>query len=203
MVACANTVVIGGQIRANGGTGVVVTNCSGQPNTPSWGGSGGAIRIIADSVSGNGTLRAVGSGSNGGGFGRIRIEANTMTMPDPGSPPASLSAPAEEALLWPGGTPPSVAITQIGSQPVPADPRASFNYPSQDVSVANPNPITVHILADYVPTSWTVQLRVVPFSGAALIVNATLVSGGFSSSVWQAQVTLPNGFSAMQVRAFQ
>ncbi len=201
LIAATGTINVGGDITANGGPG-------GGDGTADegGGGSGGAIRLIAESITGSGLLQARGgvNGSGGrGGDGRIRVEANSITLTDPGIPPYTTGLPGATAQIWPDQTAPSVRIVSVGPAAVPADPRASFDFPFQDVMLSDPNPVTVTIETRNVPTSWTVTLRVVPRMGQDFTADAVHVSGGFSQSTWEATVTLPNGSSVLQVRAAQ
>ena len=197
LIATQNTTSISGLINALGGN--PPSSCSGA------GGSGGAIRIISDVVSGTGGLRARGgiAAISPGGAGRIRVEGNSITLSDPGNPAFSPGVAGATAVIWPATSAPSIVISSVGGQPVPVDPRASLDFGSQDVGLNNPNPVTVQIQATNVPTSWSMVVRVVPKQGAAQNVNATRISGGFASSIWEASLSLPNGFSNMQVRASQ
>ncbi len=203
LIAASGSITLDGTITANGG---IITGGAGG-GLAGRGGSGGAIRLVADSIGGGGALRAVGlepvHPQYSGGVGRIRLEANSVTLADVGDPPYTTGLPGATAQIWPDQTAPSVRIVSVGPAAVPADPRASFDFPFQDVMISDPNPVTVTIETRNVPTSWTVTLRVVPRTGQDFIVDAVHVSGGFSQSTWEATVTLPNGTSVMQVRAAQ
>jgi hypothetical protein len=55
--------------------------------------------------------------------------------------------------------------------------------------------------ATNVPLDWSVNLRVVPYSGPDFTVSATRVSGDTTASVWEATITAAQGVSAIQARA--
>ena len=129
--------------------------------------------------------------------GRIRLEANSIAFPDPGSPVYTVGLPGATATIWPTSDAPTVRPVTLGAASVPSDPRASFDFPQADVSVAEPNAQTLVIEARNVPLNWNVTVRV----GQDFTANATYVSGNVTLSTWQAQLTLPNGFAAIQVRA--
>ena len=78
----AMLVVVGQNFRLTG----VLYASGGASGTA--GGSGGAFRIVADTLAGNGAISA--AGATGGGNGRVRVEANVLTF-------SSQSAPAYSA----------------------------------------------------------------------------------------------------------
>ena len=92
LIASSTRIIVNGTINANGGS-------PGSPNCVfAGGGSGGAIRLVSNSISGTGTLTAVGgtadtNGANGGTSGRVRLEAFTITAP-------SVSGPLSESIKY-------------------------------------------------------------------------------------------------------
>jgi hypothetical protein len=198
LVACGTTLTVNGAVSACGGTDVGTY----------WGGggSGGAIRLIADTLAGQTSGRLTGAGGGGilpGGSGRIRIEANTNTFEGLAAPDASTTTPTDPPAIWPGEGAPSIKVTHVGGVAVPSDPRASFSFPNQDVSLTTgtPQQFAVRLAATNVPVDWVVSVRLTARYGDDPTVAATLVSGDGQSSVWEAQVTVPTGFSAIQARA--
>ncbi len=201
LIAADDTVTLGGSINANSG------------QAPSGGGgAGGGIRIVADRVTGLGTLRAQGDTAEfRGGDGRIRVEANEVTLTDIGAPPYTSDFPCAGAGctpdLWPEDvSAPEVRITSIDGESAPMDPLSSFNFHEVDVRFADPNPVTVVIEAENLapqPTDWTVRLRITPRSADYIESDAVLQGGDATLSTWNVDVAFPNGFAAVQVRAFK
>jgi hypothetical protein len=208
LIASSTTITLNGQINADGGAGGISNqgweDCGG-------GGSGGAMRLVADSIVGEGELRAIGglgpggypynNAGGSGGAGRIRVEANQLSLSDPGNPAYVEGLPTEPATLWPGVSAPTVRVTSIGGVAVPDDPQASFEFPYGDVALATPEAVTLTIEATNLPTTSTVTVRVAPRSGQDVIVPATFVSGDDQASIWEGAVQLSQGFAAIQVRA--
>ena len=201
MIACPSTIGLTGQLQAIGGS------YDGYGGA----GSGGAIRLIANQLAGigsdtsSGKLYAYG-GYSTYGVGRIRVEANEITLQHLGNPAYSQGSPGAVARLWPEDLAPRVRVVSLGGQDVPTEPLSRLNYPSQDLTFNTSAPVTVVIGAENVPVDppsarWTVKVRVVPTSGTDFTVAATYVGGDNASSTWNAQLTLPNGFCAIQVRA--
>ena len=204
LIACANAIAFtsNGLISANGAAG-------GYWSTS--GGSGGAIRLIADEISidGGGRLRAEGAGYSGngvGGTGRIRLESNNTSIEDI-VPPPSIGLPGEVATLWPPQEAPTVEIESIGMQAVPVDPRANLDFPNADVPLTDPGVVTIRLVCTNVPpppAGSMVVVRIIPKTGTDTrdsTIEATFVSGDLSMSVWEADFMFGEGFSAVQARA--
>lgn len=192
LIASDLTITIDGTVRSDG-------------QYVDWyggGGSGGAIRVIADSVTGGGGLFARGAPtSQPGGLGRIRVEGNTVTLPQ-GTPDYEVDIPDDPVQIFPQPDAPVIRITQVDSRSVPADPAASLEFPKQDVEISSSTEITVSMEAQNMPTGWIVELRAVPTRGDDIVVNASLESGDNALSYWSAQLTLPSGTNVLQVRGF-
>lgn len=204
LIAAGSTFALSGGIYATGGD---ASTSFGAGSA----GSGGSIRIVANAATGTGLLRAKGGTSAGsqpgrwGAKGRIRVEANAITLADPGDPQYSFGLPGDPAMIFPPALSPRVRCVSVGAAPVPADPRASLGFPLSDVSMASPSPVTIVVEGENVPLNWSVEVRMVPTtSGTDVAVLATLQPGSTEAlSTWHAQMTFPNGFAAVQARAFQ
>ena len=200
LIAAGGTITVNGQVRANGGNGTNMTS----------GGSGGAVRLVASTVQGSGSLRALeGSARAPGGAGRIRVEANSVTLASM-SPTPSLALPDVPPLIWPPADAPrlravSFDIIDVNGVPrqiaVPEDPGAALSYPLADALLETIQPVTLHIEANYVPLDWIVKVRVTAVSGDTASITAAALTGDLQSSTTTATFSLPNGFSAIQLRA--
>jgi hypothetical protein len=204
LIAAGTTITVDGEIRANGGNGAE----GYYQQHKGGGGSGGAIRLIADSIEGTGVLNALnGVQWSPGGVGRIRLEANSVTLSSV-NPPPSYDAPGDPLSdydIWAPSDSPSLNATHFvvdgQTVPVPVDPAASFDFSDADVSFETDSDITLHIEAHNVPVAWAVKVRVVPLSGAPLEVIADPLVGDEAYSTTSATFSMPLGFSAIQLRA--
>lgn len=194
LIATPGSIALNGTITANA-----------QPNYyADAGGSGGAIRLICNSLEGTGKFIALGASD-----GRIRVEANQIAFASVGTPTASQGLPGATATLWPLPNAPDVRVLSLGPAAVPADPLASFEFPYADVNLTHGAGQTLVIECRNVPTgsdpegteAWTVAARVAPRGAVPFIVNAEYVSGDYELSTWHAVLGLPTGFAAIQVRA--
>ncbi len=208
LIASTSGIAVSGAIRSNGGNG------NGNHYDYNAGaGSGGGVRLIADSISGNGSLNCLGgngprsSGGNSGGLGRIRIERVALIGSPTLSPDPSVVALAagSTALLWPPNDAPKVEIVSVGGLNPPADPRAGFGAQGADVTLPQGTTTPVIIRTENVESASTVQVRITPRSNANFTtVNATIDTSatGLPANTlqWIANVPTNVGYSALQVK---
>lgn len=207
LIASTETIDVGstGEIRALGG----------DQSNGSRPGSGGAVRLVAHTIAGAGTIDVTGGLTTNpalkGGSGRIRVEAeippSMLTyFPIAAAPTLSIGSPAlppAEALIWPPSTLPTVRIVSIDSLPVPADPKATNDPATADLQV---HTLAVQVLleTENVPTngSWTVSVRAVATSAFSVTSTA---SWNPMTQQWEATLNLvsPNQVYHLQASARQ
>lgn len=163
-------------------------------------GSGGALRLIANQVSGVGQIKCLDDGAGNGG--RIRIETNTLaptlqTFPEtigvpPGNPP----------VIWPAANAPTAKVISVDAVNAPVDPRAPL-VAGADVAIQNSNQVNILIQTQNFPIEGVVQLNITPKFGSRTTLNATRLSGDITSAIWRVQTILPQGFVTLQARATQ
>jgi len=196
LIASASDVTVGGIISAKGGVG----NDIGY-------GSGGAIRIVAESLAGIGSLRA--TSFDAAGLGRIRLEANAVSGALSCAPATPLASPGSTAILWPDASVPTARISSVGGNAVDPDPRGEnvFQVAPPDVALNSTSPVQVDVAATNVsisPGAAKVVVRVQPLIGRIKEHTASYISGTQESSLWQATIPaadLPVGGYFVQVRA--
>ncbi|HEY3414221.1 MAG TPA: hypothetical protein VGM51_14370 [Armatimonadota bacterium] len=196
LIAATGTITINGSIRANGGNG---GNYGGAGNQ-SGSGSGGAIRLVADTVAGTGTINTLGGTVYAGAPGRIRIEANTRASTLTVNPLPSAALPSNPALIWPDTSAPSVRIVSVGSNAVPAQPLGELNQAADVLPDILPASFPVVVETKNVATTAQVNLRVAPLIGDAVTVPCAFVSGTSTLATWTASVNLTSGSTSLQVR---
>lgn len=167
-------------------------------------GSGGAVRLISEQITGNGNISAIGGANTGGtdpqAIGRIRIETgllstnlvinpNTVAVPPPATP-----------VIWPAANAPTARILSADGVGVPSDPTSPL-ISSADVGVQNNGNVDVLIETTNFPISGNVKLRIAPKYSNFTTLNAVYVSGTFTQATWRATLTFNPGFSALQAIA--
>jgi hypothetical protein len=220
LIASSGTIKINsaGSITAKGGNGAyagsylcsaVGGNCGGNSSlNAGGGGSGGAIRLVANVITGEGTITATGGGSpyinatcsqytyigGAGGDGRIRLEAWTNSRIS-NSTPIYTSSSSPISLYPP--TVPSLAITQVNGQNVSATPSGALRAPDVILPFNTPTPVTVTVSAANVPLAGgkTVTVKALPESGNNVITVTGTLTGTDSASSTQVSLAISSAMS--------
>lgn len=183
LIATSGNLLVSGALTSfGGGTGYPYYSSS----------SGGAIRLVANSISGTGTIDTRNDG-------RIRLEANSVSGNVVTLPQTIAVPPATPPTIWPGNEAPTVKITNVDSSAAPAVPTAPLDL-TADVGVSTNGASTVTIQTTNFPINGTVQVRAAPKFGNAAWTTAVFQSGNASSATWTATVTFPTGFTTLQAR---
>jgi hypothetical protein len=185
LLAASSTIQVTGSIRSLGGTSGYIGNVPA---------SGGGIKLIADQVTGNGTVNAATSG-------RTRIEANTLSAGIVTTPPTIAVPPGTTPTIFQSNTSPTVKIISVDGLPSPADPTAPL-VSSADIAIQKNTPVTIVLKTyNFSTAGGVVTLRIANKFGGATTVNATLQGGTSAESTWTVNTTLAPGFVTLQARA--
>ena len=190
----------GAGIYANGGK-AGMAGYKYQTNFSGGTGSGGAIRLVAPEITGNGELRAVGGegggwvgvGASVGSVGRIRLECyehNRHLLSFGSIPDYTWGSPLR---VFPPDTAPKVRVTSIDGVAVPELSRGLYLRPDVEISASTVS--TVLIEANYVPVGTEIELTIQPEYESQIKVTTTALEGTLEKSTAQAQVQFPPGFS--------
>lgn len=218
LIACKKKITITGSITANG-----TTVAASQYGVKLSGvGSGGTIRLVAETITGSGLLTAYGQQSSAsiseycsggplsqnsvGGRGRIRLESRINTTGAIQTVPgASVVDPGPTAQIWPPTNAPTLRIKSIASVDAPGAPLGNINSGFTDIQVNSGTTNATIILESQnlsVDPPATIQVRIVPKFGASSFVVATLQPGGtYELATWVANTVLPAELSVLQARA--
>lgn len=200
LIATSTTMNLNGLIQAKGGSGGSGNeNCvfTGQTGCGAGGsGSGGAIRLIANSASGVGTLNATGGisdgtgGGNGGG-GRLRVEVAESTLP--------FGFVAVMGPVFPlDGLAATLTILSIDGETVTEDPDSGIV--TVETMFGNAASVPVVIQATNVPDGILINVILTPARGdinTAAQEEPATVTGGMAT----AMVIFPAGRNEIQIRA--
>ena len=186
LIAASNTINITGSISANGG----------QYNSAAS--SSGAIRLIANMLSGTGTLNANFN------QGRIRLEANQVTGSIVPLPQTIAVTPATPyPIIWPADNAPSVKIIDVAGVAAPVVPYARLeNNPDVEISVNTATVVTIET-RNFTPTLPVVKVRSAgKFSATATLTTATFLSGDAALARWTVSLPFPaSSFTTLQAIA--
>ncbi len=189
----------GGAAGYNGGG-----NCFGSQGGGGGGsGSGGAIRLVANTITGVAILNADAGTAFcgvGGGYGYVRTEAfnfNGFNVD---------SSPKEFTIGQPGlvtlANVPTLRINSVGGVNSPASPSGTFHAtPDITLPTTQTNPVAVALQAANIPLGTTIEVRLTPASGNPASVQSTPLTGTVAASTATASVTLPAGQSLLYATA--
>lgn len=194
LIASERVVAIDGRVAADGG-----------PHRPgvSNSGSAGAIRIVSESLQGNGSLSAVSSY-----WGRIRVEARSFSGGMRTLPQTAVVAPDNPPRIWPESNHPEVAVVSVGGIEAVQDPRANLDMNGTDITLLpNPTPdsVAVRVKTRNLNAETTkVRIRIVPVAGEegkSLWFEASRDTVVGADTFWIANCRFPVGYNAFQVIA--
>jgi hypothetical protein len=175
VIASSSSITVSGSIAANGST---FSSCGG----PS--GSGGAIRLVANSITISGNLGACGFSNN---CGVIRIEApdGQRNFTGTAQPAAVLST--INSIVLPGAAP-FLTIASIGGFSVPS--YAGSRFDTVDLLLPNQlaDPINILVTANNIPVGTQVEVRPLRNSSNANFSPGTL-GGTFQNSTATATIS--------------
>ena len=191
-ICCSNNASISGIVRS--------TSTRMPTNSYSNRGSGGAVRLIANQVSGAGQIKCVDDSESNAG--RIRIETNSLAPSLLTYPETIGVLPANPPIIWPAANAPIAKVISVDAVNVPVDPRAPL-VAAADAAIQNSNQVNILIETTNFPIEGAVQLNITPKFGDRSTLNATRLSGDITSAIWRVQTTLPQGFVTLQARATQ
>jgi len=163
----------------------------GNPGGP----TGGAVKIIADQILGNGTINCESEG-------RTRIEANFVSPQLNIFPNTVGVPPGTNPIIWPPNNAPTVRVVSVNGQPTPLDPRAEVTT-SSDLTIQTNGVITYILETKNFPIQGVVRLRLARKMGdnTEYWYAANHVSGNFNQSTWSVSTNPPPGFFVLQARA--
>ncbi len=184
LIASSRDIAINGRISANGG--------EYQWSNASYGGrgSGGAILLRADRISGPGSVETYG-GVTGNPNGRIRIEAYIRSLTGAQNPVAVVGLPAASGQLNQVGT---LNIVSVDGLNVVQPPTG--NQLSPDVVFSKAGTVSVVIKGTGIPDGTPVSLRVT--TGTGVIPGGPVNMVGGSATI---NVAVPAGLGTLQAKA--
>lgn len=185
LLATGGTLTINGSVTALG-----ATDSYGYYFTHYAYSASGAIRLVANSIQGNGSVTAA----------IVRTEANSSSPQLVLTPNTVIVPPGKTAVIWPSTNAPVVTVLSVNGISAPADPLAGVAT-SSDLSIATNNPVDIILQSQNFPPTGTIVVRVTPKYANYFNVNASYQSGTFSQSTWKATTTLPTGFCVIQAHA--
>ena len=224
-IAVKGTVSLNGSIKARGNRGGGYIDGANTSSFHFMGGcgSGGAVRILADSVSGTGSIdvRSFGGTAESigqdrgytirniydrsiGGSGRIRLDSNNITlcnrdfsswnvMPSLGN--------SDSVVLWADA---KITMLTLGGAALPEDPTYRQSGLNECVSFATAGERELVFRTENIPTDANVVVKVTPRQSSDTYTGTTVVAtmdkgGTYASATWRAMIPLNDARTTFQV----
>jgi len=178
LIASDTQITIAGTVSANGGAGLsgLVLNT----------GSGGAIRLVAPRVSGNGAIRALGDqGNQGRGDGRIRIDALDRSALNLSLLPADNSSVGGLMLVFPDPSP-RLDIVEAAGRAVPLDTPTQVLLPG-----GSPATQTIRVRARDFGQVVPIRVVLTPDNGSSSTFDSQIDNSGVNPAETTVNVTFP------------
>jgi hypothetical protein len=179
---------------SKGGNNGYILATGGYGGSYTCGGSGGAVRLVSNSVltANAGNIYVQGGGgackSGAGSIGLVRIEADStnFTSSNIGGGGAALQLSVPYALNLPTAPLPIISVTSIGGIAINANP---FSFPDATINTSSPVPVV--ITATNVPLTSTVTMYLLSDTGPNQTIPVTL-TGTNTASTATVNVTFPS-----------
>lgn len=175
LLASNTRIVVNGSVQANGGP------WRGSSHN---GGSGGAIRLLAPRVEGQGTVN-VAAGGSGGAVGRIRVDSLDKTSLRLNFGPLSTTTVGANMFVHPSVIP-RLDIIEAAGQAIPIGTGSTVRVQLPFGADTNR---TVRVQARDFGTTVPIRLILTPDSGRRIEIDATIVN----TTTNPAEVTIPIG----------
>ena len=189
LIASSTTIAVNGSILARGGS---------YGDWPSGMGSGGAIRLIANEISGGGTLDASGGfneccppNQRRGGAGRIRFDAFQNNFG--GSVNGAFTQGYQPIIIPAAGQGVQLTVTSVGGVPVSASPTGALSTPDAVLSAQQNNPIPIVVRCSNLPLNTQITVSVKPANAPAVSATGFNNTGTLASSTATVSINMPRG----------
>jgi len=190
LIASSGQLSVNGSITSRGtGDGNTGANCYAGY------GSGGAVRLVAATISGNGSIDT-GGGNAGtvpyfGGDGRIRFDCYSTTYG--GFARGVVTQGFQPIIIPASGQGVQLAIQSIGGVSVAGSPNGVLANPDVILPAQQTNPMNVLVNCSNLPMNTTITVTVRPANGADIVATGTNSSGTQTASTATIPVNMPRG----------
>ena len=168
LIATSTQIQLFGSISAVGGNGALYN-----PSTYlvySGNGSGGAVRLVASELTGNGVINVSGGSHfsakvlHASGFIRFDTYDNEFR----GATLGVFTQGSQFIIVPTSGQLPQLTVTSVGGVPVSASPTGALSTPDAVLSAQQNNPIPIVVSCANLPLNTQITVSVKPANGAAV-----------------------------------
>jgi hypothetical protein len=180
LIASSSTIQLNGTIFARG---------SGN-NSGTEAGSGGAVRLVASTISGTGVIDT--SSLYSGGNGRVRFDTYLNNFA--GTVNGAVFSQGSQFVVIPtAGSGAQLTITSVAGVPVSASPTGLLTTPDAVISAQQSNPIPIVVQCAGIPLNTQITVTVTPVNGSPVTATGSNNSGTQTSSTATISITMPRG----------
>ena len=183
LIAAGGEIALEGSIQANGFVGNALGSSGGT-------GSGGAVRLVANRISGVGQIFTQG-GSVSGGLGRVRLDALIIAFR--GSIVGEWSQGFQPIILPGANDNVRLQIASVGGFVVPDKPFGGLSTPDIVLPGSYKNPVPIIVRCSNVPLNTPITVEIWPANSPAIQSVAVNNQGTLASSTAIVSVDLPRG----------
>ena len=187
-----------GTISADGGIGWGFSTYTTPPIAGSGAGSGGAVRLVAPRISGNGGISAKGgdtrfnySSSEPAGDGRIRLDAYSLSFS--GYVQGTISQGFQSTIIPTSVQGVQLHVEMIAGASVSNSPNGVLVNPDAIVAAAQSNPIAIVVRCTNLPLNTPVTVTVKPANGSSVSAVGYNNVGTVASSTATVNLNMPRG----------
>jgi len=174
------TIQLNGSIYARGFANV---------DSGSGAGSGGAVRLVATTISGTGSID---TGGNPAGDGRVRFDTYFNNFL--GAVNNAVFTQGSQFVVIPtavSGT--QLTITSVAGMPVSASPTGIITTPDAVISAQQSNPVPIVVHCSNIPLSTAITVTVTAVGGVPVSAVGYNSTGTLGSSTATISITMPRG----------
>jgi hypothetical protein len=151
-------------------------------------GSGGAVRLVASQISGNGQIRC---DVNNICLGRIRFD--TYDDEFAGSVSGQFTQGSQFVIIPTVGQLPQLTVTSVGGVPVSASPTGVLSTPDAVISAQQNNPIPIVVSCVNLPLNSAITVSVNPMNASPVSAVGYNNTGTQASSTATVSLNMPRG----------
>lgn len=205
LIASSGTITLNGMIYANGGN-TCISGSDGQYNGMVYigpgAGSGGAVRLVARTVSGGGQVSAAGGSVlvntggpwwtlNNAGSGRVRYDV--LENKFSGLISGAFTQGFQPIITPVAGQGTQLAVTSVGGVPVSASPSGVLVTPDAVLSAQQNNPIPIVVSCANLPLNTPITVSVRPANGSPVSAVGYNNTGTLASSTATVSLNMSRG----------
>ena len=190
LIASSGTIQINGSISARGFH-PYNTYALGYPEN-SGSGSGGAVRLVASTISGAGQIDTSCASSSNSGYGRVRFDSYLNSFA--GTVASGVFSQGSQFVVIPtAGSGTQLTITSVGGVSVSASPTGIVTTPDAVISAQQSNPIAIVVQCAAIPLGTQITVTVTPVNGPPISATGYNNTGTQAASTATVSITMPRG----------